>query len=97
MKLFYRMFYPCDKVRDFMYDYLEGRLPMAAAIRFHLHLNGCEECRRYLFLYRTAANAERFRKENPPPEEFLSETLDFLRKEGIVGDAEDSSAEETPR
>jgi predicted anti-sigma-YlaC factor YlaD len=88
MSLFYTMLYPCDKVRDFMYDYLEGHLPMVTSIRFHLHLNGCAACREYLFLYKKAANAESFRKENPPPEELLSATLDFLKREGIV-DEED--------
>lgn len=86
MSLFYTLLYPCDKVRDFMYDHLEGNLPPLTAIRFHLHLNGCPQCREYLYLYRKAADAQAFRKENPPPEEFLSTTLDFLKQEGIVGE-----------
>jgi predicted anti-sigma-YlaC factor YlaD len=81
--------YTCDQVRDFMYDYLEDRLPMVTNIRFHLHLNSCPECRAYLFLYRKAANAQAFRKENPPPEEFLASTLDFLAQEGIVDPEDD--------
>ena len=89
MSLFYSLLYPCDRVRDFMYDYLEGGLPTLTSVRFHLHLNGCAACREYLYLYRTAANAEKFRKENPPPDELLSATLDFLTKEGIV-EGEDS-------
>ena len=90
--MFYKAFYTCEKVRDFMYDYLEGDLPSLVAMRFHLHLNGCAECREYLYLYRTAANSETFRKENPAPEEFLASTLAFLEKEGIVTaeDAEDA-------
>jgi predicted anti-sigma-YlaC factor YlaD len=96
MNLFYTMLYPCDKVRDFMYDYLEGELPMLTSIRFHLHLNGCSACREYLFLYRKAANAEQFRKENPPPEELLSSTLDFLKREGIVDDADSGASVEPP-
>jgi len=92
MSLFYTLLYPCDKVRDFMYDYLEGKLPMPTSIRFHLHLNGCEACREYLFLYRKAAEAEKFRRENPPPEELLSTTLDFLKREGIVAEEEDGKS-----
>jgi hypothetical protein len=86
MSLFYTLLYPCEKVRDFMYDHLEGSLPTLTSMRFHLHLNGCAPCREYLFLYRKAADAEKFRKENPPPEELLSATLEFLKQEGVVGD-----------
>jgi predicted anti-sigma-YlaC factor YlaD len=89
MSLYYALLYPCDKVRDFMYDHLEGKLPALVSIRFHLHLNGCAACREYLYLYRKAADAKAFRKENPPPDELLSSTLDFLRREGIVGDEDD--------
>jgi Putative zinc-finger len=96
MSLFYALLYPCDKVRDFMYDHLEGNLPPLTAIRFHLHLNGCAQCREYLYLYRKAADAKAFRKENPPPEEFLSTTLDFLRKEGIVDGREDGAGNPGP-
>lgn len=86
---FYKMTYPCGKVRDFMYDYLDDRLPTLTSIRFHLHLNGCAQCREYLFLYKKAADAKAFRKEYPAPKEFLASTLDFLEKEGIVGAEED--------
>lgn len=82
--LFYKLTFPCDKVRDFMMDYLEDRLPTLTSIRFHLHLNGCAPCRAYLILYRKAANAQTFRNENPPPEGFLESTLKFLEKQGIA-------------
>jgi predicted anti-sigma-YlaC factor YlaD len=95
--MFYKVTYTCEKVREFMYDYLEDSLPTLVSIRFHMHLNGCPECREYLFLYKKAANArefraEKFREDNPAPQEFLDSTLDFLRKEGIAGpeDSEDA-------
>ncbi|MBW8888843.1 MAG: zf-HC2 domain-containing protein [Fibrobacteres bacterium] len=97
MNVFYNMLYTCDQVRDFMYDYLEGHLPMLTSIRYHLHLNACPACREYLFLYRKAANAEQFRKENPPPDELLSTTLDFLKREGIVGEEDAGTVPEGPR
>jgi hypothetical protein len=97
MSLFYTLLYPCDKVRDFMYDHLEGKLPMLTSIRFHLHLNGCAACREYLYLYRKAADAERFRKENPPPDELLEATLDFLKQEGILRDEDGGDAPEPRR
>ncbi len=83
--LFYKVTYTCEKAREFMYDYLEDGLPFWVSLRFHMHLNGCPQCREYLFLYKKAANAKDFRKENPAPQEFLDSTLDFLRKEGIAG------------
>jgi predicted anti-sigma-YlaC factor YlaD len=86
--LFYKVTYPCEKVREFMYDYLDDRLPMLTSIRFHMHLNGCAACREYLFLYKKAADAKSFRKEHPAPEEFLKSTLAFLEKEGIVDDGD---------
>ncbi len=88
MNFFYSLTYPCDKVRDFIYDYIENELPTLVSIRFHMHLNGCAKCREYLFLYKKAANAKEFRRENPAPKEFLDATLDFLRKEGIVDNEE---------
>ncbi len=82
--LLYRVTYPCEKIREFMYDHLEESLPTLISMRFHLHLNGCLACREYLFLYKKAANTKEFRKENPIPQDGLDRTLDFLRKEGIV-------------
>jgi hypothetical protein len=87
---FYKVLYPCDRVRDFMYDYLEDNLPTLTSIRFHLHLNNCPECRQYLFLYKKAADAKAFRAENPAPDAFLASTLAFLEKEGVV-EAQDES------
>jgi len=76
-------FYPCEKVRDLMIDYLEDKLPSFKGIRFHLHLNTCAQCREYLILYRKAANASTFRKEDPHPEECLESVLRFLAQRGI--------------
>lgn len=86
--LMLKMLYPCERIREFMIDYIEDKLPPLTNIRFHIHVSNCPECREYLYLYRTASNAAKFRNENPPPEELLEATLDFLRKEGIVGDGD---------
>jgi predicted anti-sigma-YlaC factor YlaD len=93
--LFYKITYSCEKVREFMYDYLEDSLPTMVSVRFHLHLNGCAECREYLYLYKKAANAKDFRQQNPPPQEFLDSTLEFLRKQGIIS-PEDDQEPKTP-
>lgn len=75
-----------------MYDYLEDSLPTLVSMRFHLHLNGCVECREYLFLYKKAAHAKDFRQQNPPPQEFLDSTLNFLRKQGIISPEDDQES-----
>jgi hypothetical protein len=99
--LFYKLYYPCDKIRDFAYDFLEGKLPAFVSMRFHMHLRGCPACQEYLRLYRTvasgrpAADVGRFRTENPPPRELLDETLAFLQKQGIVPPPE-AKGKETP-
>ncbi len=90
MNLIHMVIYPCEKVREFMYAYLDERLPTLTSIRFHMHVNICPECREYLFLYKKAANASEFRKEHPAPDEFLASTLDFLEKEGITGPEDDA-------
>src|SRR3954468_4996061 len=100
MSWFYTFTYPCSKVRDFLYDYLEDNLPTIVSIRFHLHLNGCPQCREYLYLYKKAANAKEFRAENPPPPEFLASTLAFLEKQGITapdGEGPDTDSESPHR
>ncbi|MDQ3000263.1 MAG: zf-HC2 domain-containing protein [Fibrobacterota bacterium] len=96
MSMLYKVTYPCEKVREFMYDYLDESLPTLTSIRFHLHLNGCVQCREYLFLYKKAANTKDFRKTDPPPDEFLASTLDFLEKQGITGPGEDGAEDWQP-
>ncbi|HKP95186.1 MAG TPA: zf-HC2 domain-containing protein [Fibrobacteria bacterium] len=93
---FHKVAYPCDRVRDFMYDYLDDSLPTVTSIRFHMHLNGCPECREYLFLYKKAADAKSFRKEHPAPDAFLASTLEFLEKEGVVA-PEDGPEDRQPK
>jgi predicted anti-sigma-YlaC factor YlaD len=101
--LFYRLYYRCDRIRDFAYDYLEGKLPLVVSARFHMHLRGCPQCQEYMVLYRLAASgrpaaeAAEFRRDNPPPQEFLDETLSFLEKHGIVPPPDDEDPEDKPK
>lgn len=76
--------YPCDRVRDMLYDALEGSLGPVVALRFKLHLKSCAPCREYLRLYRMAADMGSYRKENPPPTELMDKTLAFLERHGIA-------------
>ena len=73
--------YPCDKIPDFAYDYLEHRLSAVTALRFHTHLRFCKDCNEFVRLYRMAADPVRFLNENPAPPELVELTLEFLDKE----------------
>ena len=87
--------YPCDRVRDMLYDVLEGTLPRSAALRFRLHLSVCARCRQYMRLYRMAAGMGAFRKDNPPPA-FMDRTLDFLERQGVAFPEPPDPARERP-
>jgi hypothetical protein len=82
--LFHRVAYPCDKIPEFAYDFLDAKLPLLTAWRFRLHLSGCHGCREYLKLYQMAADTQKFIVDNPLPPEMLESTLEFLKKEGVV-------------
>ncbi len=84
--LFYVLYYPCDQIRDFAYDYLEGKLGLMTGLRFRQHLKGCPECQDYIRLYEMAADPKQFANENPIPPEFIDHTLKFLQEKGIVGE-----------
>lgn len=83
-RLFHSVAYPCDSIRDFVYDYLEGGLPSIVGLRFRLHLVGCRDCRGFVRLYRMAANPGTFREEVEPPPEMLDRTLRFLEEKGLA-------------
>jgi hypothetical protein len=86
--IFHKAAYPCDQIRDFVYDYLEGGLPVRVGVRFRLHLLGCKDCRGFVRLYRMAANPSVFRESTPPPPEMLDRTLRFLEARGVLRDEE---------
>lgn len=82
--LFYTAYYPCDRIRDMLYDALEGTLGPIVTLRFKLHIRGCSECREYMRLYNMAADMSAFRRDNPPPTALMDKTLAFLEKAGIA-------------
>lgn len=75
------LIYPCDKIPDLAYDYLEHRLPATTALRFRAHLRFCRDCNEFVRLYRMAADPVRFLNENPAPSELVERTLEFLERE----------------
>lgn len=76
--------YPCETIREKLYDALEGSLPPLVKARFRLHLRFCAPCRAYLALYRQAADMGSFRRDNPPPTALMDRTLEFLESRGVV-------------
>lgn len=75
------VFYPCAKIPDLAYDYLEHRLPVATALRFRAHLKLCKGCNEFVRLYRQAADPATFLEETPVPPELVERTLSFLEEE----------------
>jgi hypothetical protein len=73
--------YPCAKIPDFAYDYLEHRLPVVTALRFRTHLRFCKDCTEFIHLYRMAANPQEFLSETAVPEALVEHTLAFLERE----------------
>ena len=84
-----KLTYPCDKIEQFVYDYIDGKLEGSVSLRFRMHIALCSQCREYVDLYKMTARPEDFREENPPHQELMDKTLDFLKKEGLLGEAED--------
>jgi hypothetical protein len=76
------LFYPCSKIPDFAYDYLENRLPVTTRIRFRAHLSLCEGCTEFVRLYRLAADPIKFLEETPAPHDLIDKTLEFIEKNG---------------
>jgi len=76
------VFYPCAKIPDFTYDYLENRLPVTTLVRFRAHLSLCKGCAEFVRLYRLAADPVRFLEETPVPPDLIERTLEFVENNG---------------
>jgi predicted anti-sigma-YlaC factor YlaD len=88
--------YPCESVREKLYDAVEGSLAPLVSLRFRLHLKYCPPCREYLRLYRMAADMKSFRRDNPPPTDLMDKTLDFLERQGIAAPDPDGQSPTKP-
>jgi len=75
------LFYPCVKIPDFTYDYLENRLPLTTLVRFRAHLTICKGCAEFVGLYRMAADPVKFLEETPAPPDLIEKTLTFIAQE----------------
>ncbi len=66
------------EVREFLLDYLDGKVPLWRALQFRLHLYLCPPCRDYLERYNTSVTLSKKILADPPPPELIDLTLDFL-------------------
>lgn len=90
--------YPCERIREMLYDALEGSLGPVVSLRFKLHLRSCAPCREYLRLYKMAADMRSFRRDNPPPTDLMDKTLAFLERQGIAApDPEEEGGKGKPK
>ena len=89
------LLFPCEKIREFVYDYADGKLDFLTTARVRLHVKICDCCSEYVKIYLMAANRENFRAHFPPPSEFLDKTLEFLEGEGVLGLDDSESKEKT--
>jgi len=69
----------CQEMTELITDYLEGRLPLLARIRFQLHLGTCRRCRAYLLQMRQTLAVVGRLADEPPPEEVREELLACFR------------------
>ena len=83
--------YPCHRIPDFVYDYIDGHLPKITKLRFEGHISICKDCHEYVLLYKSAADAKAFQKLNPPPAEFLDKTFAFLKSEGLLDEEDEKN------
>ncbi len=96
MSLMMKLMYPCEKIREFVFDYAEGRLNPFVAMRFKAHISKCRDCNEYVRLYKMAADIRKFRRVNPPPGKLVDKTMDFLQKEGLADFSDEPKGHEVP-
>jgi predicted anti-sigma-YlaC factor YlaD len=70
----------CEEVRDFLMDYLDGKLPATDSIMFRLHMFLCSPCRRYMGRYTTSVELAKNILDDPPPPELINLTNEFISK-----------------
>ncbi len=76
----------CRELTDFLYDYVEGELPVAERARFEAHLSVCPDCVAYLRTYRETirlgklCNEEHDAVADQVPEELVEAVLAARRR-----------------
>lgn len=74
------VFRECKEVADFLMDFLDKKLPTVEAMFFRLHLLTCPKCRNYMSRYNTSVEIAKNIMDDPPPQELINLTTEFLSK-----------------
>jgi anti-sigma factor RsiW len=69
----------CAEVAARVTDYLDGALTAAERARFEAHLEGCEDCRRYVAQFAQTLNALGALRAGDPAPDCLDALLDAFR------------------
>lgn len=72
----------CEEISEFAYAYLDGELDPGQAAKFERHLDGCENCKRFVASYRAVARPQRLARPIPLDPEFEHRIVEFLKREG---------------
>lgn len=73
----------CEKVNEFLAEYVEGTLDEKTRQQFEQHMDMCKCCDHYLDQYKSTINMTKEVEEVPVPSELAEHTLAFLRKNGF--------------
>ena len=80
----------CQKVNEFLADYVEGTLDDRTREQFERHMNMCKCCDHYLDQYRHTIDMTKQVDDIPIPAELAEHTLAFLRKSNAFSQGQDS-------
>jgi len=80
----------CEKVNEFLADYVEGTLDEKMKAQFEEHMNMCKCCDHYLDQYRQTIDLTKQVDEVAVPTELAEHTLAFLRKNHAFSQDQDA-------
>ncbi|MEE8397195.1 MAG: zf-HC2 domain-containing protein [bacterium] len=70
----------CDEVKEFLMDFLDGRMPRLDSFKFRAHMALCPPCKRYMNRYNDSVKLAQHILDDPPPPELVNLTYEFLKK-----------------
>ena len=70
----------CEEIKEFLMDYLDDKIPKTDSFIFRLHMLLCSRCRLYMSRYNTSVKIAQNILDDPPPDELVNLTNEFLRK-----------------
>ena len=70
----------CEKVNQFLGDYMDGSLPENLRTQFEEHIAMCKCCKPYMDQYQRTIEWTHDCRCNELPEELVEHTISFLRK-----------------